>query len=445
MLCARVIFKYNALAKIPGVYRMKKALLAAFVLGVLNFSCSHNKQESSPKLISLQLIDRNGFNETISSEDRLEVYKNTNFLEPQPYTKVVRLYQRSKKGKVLSAVTSYHENGEVAQYLQVENGRAHGEYKEWHPNGHLKVKANIIEGLGDVSIDAMGSWVFDGECFAYDEKGRMIAKITYSKGELCNDAYYYYADGTIRKKVPYYKNEIHGEEILFSDEGEQIGSINYRKGLKHGVSDYKGSKACPKFYEEYQEGKLISGIYYNFDGSVISKVTNGSGLQTLYDDGKLVKQLEFKSGEQDGRVYHYASNGRLSSSYTLKNGDKHGEEWVYFLVSEKPKQPKICLNWYEGKLQGRVKTWYQNGNLESEKEMYNNKKNGPSTAWYQNGAVMLIEEYENDTLVKGLYMKKGEKSPVSSVSNGSGTATLYDKDGYFLRKVQYQKGIPVEE
>ncbi|PCI94350.1 hypothetical protein COB11_03910, partial [Candidatus Aerophobetes bacterium] len=412
---------------------------------ILFTACSRNAENKNPKMICLQLIDRNGFNETIGSKDRLDLYKNTDFLEPQPYIKVVRIFQRNAKGKVLSAVTSYHENGEIAQYLEVESGRAHGIYKEWHPNGLQKVLAHVIEGLGDVSEDAMASWVFDNECIAFDEKGKMIAKIIYAKGELSKEALYYYPDGTLKKKVPFHKDEIHGEEVLFNEEGEMVGSIHFKKGLKDGVSEYLGSKSCPKFHEEYSEGKLLSGVYYNFDNNVISKVNVGNGLQTLYDEGLLCKQLEFKDGRQAGKVYHYSSNGALHSMYSLKEGEKHGEEWIYYVISSKPKQKKICFNWYEGKLQGRVKSWYPNGNLESERDVYNNKKNGPSTAWYINGNIMLIEEYENDTLVKGLYMKKSNNAPVSSIENGSGIATLYDKDGYFLKKVHYQKGSPIEE
>ena len=58
---------------------------------------------------------------------------------------------------------------------------------------------------------------------------------------------------------------------------------------------------------------------------------------------------------------------------------------------------------------------------------------------------MLTEEYENDLFVKGLYMKKGDKASASSVECGEGIATLYDPDGYFLKKVIYHKGLPLED
>lgn len=57
---------------------------------------------------------------------------------------------------------------------------------------------------------------------------------------------------------------------------------------------------------------------------------------------------------------------------------------------------------------------------------------------------MLMEEYENDVLCKGSYYKLGKKDPISTIQRGSGTATLYDKEGRFLRKINYERGFPSE-
>ncbi len=58
---------------------------------------------------------------------------------------------------------------------------------------------------------------------------------------------------------------------------------------------------------------------------------------------------------------------------------------------------------------------------------------------------MLSEEYENDLLVSGTYYKKGDTKPVSRVSDKKGIVSLYDPDGYFLKKIPYEKGIPLLE
>lgn len=57
---------------------------------------------------------------------------------------------------------------------------------------------------------------------------------------------------------------------------------------------------------------------------------------------------------------------------------------------------------------------------------------------------MLVEEYENTKLMTGSYYKKNQSAPVSTIFNGNGTATLYDDEGIFLRKVTYVKGKPVD-
>ena len=80
--------------------------------------------------------------------------------------------------------------------------------------------------------------------------------------------------------------------------------------------------------------------------------------------------------------------------------------------------------------------------MQSQREVNGNKKQGLSFAWYTNGDLMLMEEYENDLLIKGTYFKKGDKIPISKIEGGKGLATLYTNEGIFLRKVVYEKAHP---
>lgn len=131
----------------------------------------------------------------------------------------------------------------------------------------------------------------------------------------------------------------------------------------------------------------------------------------------------------------------MKVEYSLKDGQKHGDETIFYPEN----LPKMLITWQEGKMQGKIKTWYKNGQLESEREFYNNKKNGPSSAFYSNGQLMLLEEYENDQLIQGYYWKKGGLREVSSIDHGDGVATLYDSEGIFLKKIFYKKGEPLDE
>ncbi len=410
---------------------------------LITSSCSYKNASDNQKLVSLQMIDRHGFNETISAPDRVRLYEQTDFLASQSYSKVIRVFSRTKSSPSKSIITSYHDNGQTHQYLEVENGRAHGVYKQWYPSGALQIKAFVIEGLGDVSNSSMSTWVFDKESVVFDENGVVLAKISYEKGDLQGNSAYFYENGQMRKLTPYEKNEIHGEELYYNKQGDIVGKFQYVKGLRDKESKYFGDEESPQFHEYYEKGKLIHAKYYDENNLLVSVVQKGNGLQTCYQKGVLHRQFEMKDGERKGKVYCYNLDGRLEREYSEINGDKHGEEWLFDTTSEE-KKPKVYLSWYEGKIQGRVKTWYPNGQLECEKQMHDNKKNGLLTAWYLDGTVMMIEDYENDQLLKGTYMKKGEKSPVSTITRGQGTATIYDAHGYLLRKVEYVKGAPVE-
>src|SRR3989339_1387660 len=105
---------------------MKRAsLLFLSILCILLSSCASRSQSSKdPTLVSIQVIDRNGFSETISTKDRLARYETTDFSQPQPYQKVLRVFSKNEEGKNPSIITSYHSNGHLWQYLEISNGRA---------------------------------------------------------------------------------------------------------------------------------------------------------------------------------------------------------------------------------------------------------------------------------------------------------------------------------
>ena len=189
---------------------MKRILALVLLLA----ACGHTKTDSSDTLTSIQLLDRNGFSETISLQERLAVYKKTDFMTPQPYQKIVRVYGKANEGKTFSKITTYHANGHLWKYLEIVSGRAHGNYREWYPNGQLKISAYVIEGTPDVSEMGQMSWLFDKTSEVFDEQGNKIASIPYSKGLLHGTSYYYFPTGELMKEIPYAKNEIDGTLCL---------------------------------------------------------------------------------------------------------------------------------------------------------------------------------------------------------------------------------------
>lgn len=407
---------------------------------ILFSACATKRSAEQQEILSsLQIIDKNGFTETVSAKNRLETFKHVDFLEPQPYKKVMRVFGRNGTGQIVK-ITSYHPNGYPWQYLECLNGRAYGAYKEWHPNGRLKLEASVIEGLSDIVERAQVSWVFDNKSSAYDQDGNLAAEIFYEKGVLQGSSLYYHPNGQLEKSVPYHQDKIHGELLAYNLQGELIEKISYRNDLREGTAEGFWSPGQLKYQEIYENDLLITGIYISFKGVVVSEIIKGEGKQAIFEGERLYSLCSHENGVAKGKVELFDKEEELRCVYHIEEGKKQGEEWEYY---PKSREPKLYLYWNNDLIQGMAKTWYPNGVLQSEREIHANRKHGLSFAWYEEGQLMLVEEYENDLLIKGSYFKKGDKIPVSKIEEGNGIVTLFDSKGHFIKKIRYEKGSPL--
>lgn len=418
----------------------------ASLLLLFCLSCQIRKSSNEERLASVQIIDRNGFKETISAPDRLNLYAEADFLTAQPYEKVMRIYGRDLSGKTHSKLTTYHTNGEVWQYLEVVNGRACGLYKEWHDNGVLRLEARVIEGMGDLNEKAQKGWIFDEESRVWDDRGQLIAKMRYEKGRLEGEALYYHPNGQVHQIVPYVGGLIEGEIITYNLEGKPIGRDPYTKDRREGNATFEGDISHPAYCEEWSDDHLIEGTYYDFKGEVIATIRKGAGKKAFYSGGFLHSLNQYRGGVEEGGVEVFDLQGRLTNLYHVKEGMRDGEEWIYYPTPPgKPLLPKLYIEWHEDEMRGTCRSYYPSGLLESEREMVDNKKHGLLSAWYKDGSLMLVEEYEKNKLYRGSYMKRGDSKPLSTVEAGEGTATLHDGDGFFIRRIIYEKGAPIDD
>ncbi|PIS01899.1 MAG: hypothetical protein COT85_08145 [Chlamydiae bacterium CG10_big_fil_rev_8_21_14_0_10_42_34] len=423
---------------------MKYALI---LILAITAGCYHSSTEDTLALIQIQ--DRNGLTETISNPDRLTVYESVDFFTSQPYKKVLRVYKT--EGKNQSKITTYHPNGVVWQYLEAEEMRAHGSYREWFQNGQIKIEATVIGGTADVNPGSHEDWLFDHLSQVWDEHGNLIAKIPYEKGMLEGTSVYYYPSGQIEREIPFVRNSMQGDVIEYTRNGIIKSKTQYKNGIKEGSSLGYFSDGALAWDEDYSGGLIRTGAYYSKNGELVSEITNAGGFQALYDDNDALTLIEFRVGQPEGLVKKFTPYGELHRSYFIRNGKKQGEETEFYLSSEVDQSvkrsqplPKLVVTWNESTIHGPVKTWYNNGQLQSQREYSNNKKSGSSLAWYRDGSFMLLEEYEEEKLLNGQYFKAGKPEPVSTIINGNGLATIYDETGAFLRKVSYVRGKPFD-
>lgn len=415
--------------------------------------CASHHRVSAPELMSISITDRNGFTETASAKERVDRYRSTDFLQPQPYEKVVRVFSRDASGNVPSCVTTYYPNGQLERVLEVCNGRALGLYREYFPNGQVASEVQVIGGVGELSPGAERSWVFDGPAKSWDEDGNLLAVIPYAKGEIDGLSIEYYPGGRLKASTPFCRGAIEGVAEEHFPDGCVKSQIAYLNGRCEGRARTFWSGDQLALQEEYSEGLLATGLYWDRAGALEEEVKFGNGFRVIYNEEGCKEVHQYADGLPCGLVKVYGRRGQLVRLYHIKGDVKHGEE-VYFYDSpfqalkergESVDRPKLSIHWHEGEIQGEVKTWYPTGQIESQREIGHNKKGGISTAWYSDGSLMLVEEYANDQLTKGEYFPRGSTLPISRVTKGCGVATIFDAEGALVRRVVYVDGEPDDQ
>ncbi|MCB1149555.1 MAG: hypothetical protein KDK48_05255, partial [Chlamydiia bacterium] len=305
----------------------------------------------------MTIVDRNGLTETVSSSDRLAGYDKVDFLTNHPYSEVVRVYKRDALGNVHSVATTYHENGQPHQMLEITNGRACGRYLQWFENGQLALSGTVLEGNAELTDAAAQSWKFDGECLSWNKEGNLVARIGYSKGYLDGKSTYFHCNGTIWKEVCFVAGLPEGEAVTRYQNGELLESVFFSQGMRHGTLTRYWECGKLAAREEYCLGKLQSGEYFHPNQATACSVVQGFGWKAVCAKDFIVELRQVQDGQQEGEVKVFTPGGGLIQVYHVKNGLKNGEDIEYY--AEAPGRiPKIKVLWVDGTIQGTVATWY---------------------------------------------------------------------------------------
>ena len=419
------------------------------ILSFLLVGCNPKQAVRDPlsfKIVGIQeplarvnIVDCNGLSETITLADRLKELSKRNFLDPQPFRKVMRIFAKDRSGITRSIITSYYNSGHIQQYLECVNGRANGLYLEWHQNGQKKIQSHVCAGVADLDEKAFSSWSFDVPCFSWDDRGTQNACFLYSHGRLHGPATTFYPSGEKQRELFYENGLQEQKETCFYKNGAPQEALSFSNDLRHGECIGFNEDGSFSWKETYEKGSLSEGVYWGREKTPLSSVSAGVGVRSLFEEGRLVEQQEIKKGVPEGWITLFSDDGSIGAKYETREGKKDGKELRFFPGTA---LPRLSLEWKEGVLHGTVKTWYENGQRESQRELSQNVKQGLAMAWYSDGSLMLAEEYDKDKIVRGQYLKKGEFLPSSVIEKGFGTATLFDDTGAVIEKIVYEEGSP---
>lgn len=203
-------------------------------------------------------------------------------------------------------------------------------------------------------------------------------------------------------------------------------------------------------------GEWMDGIQYCYyrDGTPLSETPYVEGTRhgvqkRYYENG----YLEYEITWDDGYKYYngwykkyYESTGNLSLATPYVDGEIHGIETTYYengnMASERPYENGMLNQ------NGIATTYWENGNLHTETPYYDGNYHGTVTSFYEDGSPYYLKEYSNG-IKNGQYLVyydnhqlESEKHFVDGKEHGK--SVTYNRDGTISTCTIYDMGSPVE-
>jgi len=262
-----------------------------------------------------------------------------------------------------------------------------------------------------------GKWID----FYPDEKIRSVS--LYKFGRLSGPFTLYYNDGTISQQGNYEVDMMEGKLESFYPNKKLSSSGSYMDNYLAGEWKFWDDKG--KLTGEYvYEGDIVKTLNV-WDSLGNQTIKDGNGVfKTFYPDGKPMEAGHIKDGYKSGPWKTYFNNGILNeegefkdnvyyiknaSSSTLNSMIKDGEgkynsdetsgfqqgtvhkglrvgEWILKKM-ESDSVPSQTLTYRNGKLNGKQKTFFENGQVSAEGDLKDNKREGTWFWYHKNGRV----------------------------------------------------------
>ena len=228
-----------------------------------------------------------------------------------------------------------------------------------------------------------------------------VNKADYASGELVGGYVTYYPNGKIEKQVAQDgQGRQDGVTSLYRADGSLESRGNWRHGLPEGTHQQYHSTGKLREASVYREGKRVDGPVQTFDanGKLSTSFVLRDGrmegeLLAYFPDGKVAGRTQVSKGKFNGSSAEYYPDGAVRASMTLVNDLPVGE----------------ALEFYpDGKVQSRQQYGDKGGLLSIQRYSPQGvlvlerrwdaqwREQGTSRSWYESGKPEQAIEYVND-------------------------------------------------
>jgi uncharacterized protein len=328
-----------------------------------------------------------------------------------------------------------------------------GEWKNYYNSGQVSstqfYKENNLEGncisfYTDGSIYEKRFYVNDklnGPFTRFYDNGALQTEGNFKDDEKWGNWFEYYNDGTLKTITYFIKNSKVGFEFEYGVSGNLYGKEKYNQD---GI-------IIAKYLFDFNNVVIDSLLFktgssvFNFKdraGNTIMKGTYKNGLlhgnfQSYYSNSQLRMEGEFFAGLNHGEWIYYHPNGKIKSKGSYFHGEKTGL-WESFDIFGN----KFITYNYQFDLENGLKYWYyNNGNIESEINNYEDNRHGKSVYYAKTGEIREVRYYLHGYYVGYSYLN-AENQLVDTIflENGNGSVKAFYPNGNVSTEYTFLNG-----
>ena len=236
---------------------------------------------------------------------------------------------------------------------------------------------------------------------SYYANGQLKRKVILLPNGRDSIAETFHENGQLMNRIRYHGRQMaDGEYVSYGPNGKVSSRAHLLGGRMNGVQDVF-----------YADGTLFQRSHFRHD-------QQHGAFATYAQDGSLRARTVFVHGEPDGWSFESHDNGRLAQKALYRRGKLLSmQKWG------SNGQPAIAWRQdAQGREQGDVTRWYDNGMRASVIAMRDGQRHGLLQRWYADGGLQQIVPYEH-----------GKKH---------GIERLWDPHGRLLLEQAWQAGVP---
>jgi antitoxin component YwqK of YwqJK toxin-antitoxin module/tetratricopeptide (TPR) repeat protein len=320
--------------------------------------------------------------------------------------------------KLYKANPFFHQSIPSEEFI-LKNGKYEGPYKAYHSNGALSTEGSLVHSK------------FDGTVHYYDAQGHLTGIENYQNQEQYGPATSYYPGGQLK---------------ISTSVGAKDEETTYTEYYIDGTKKYDGfvtnNNYSGKWTCYYPSGAIMSIKNYNKEGEEDGELYNydRNGKVTFYrrmEQGKIAEEksydeisglLDHSYEFSDGKlvkVKNYNPDGSIRADFPVKNKTVTFDLYSVYGYKEFDGTLDENFNW-----QGSRKNYYPNGQVKEETNWQDNDMQGDGKQYYANGRLSYHATYQkghvNGLRVSYFDNSKNQVSQERYVINDTVVGTGYD-------------------